>query len=187
MTYIQWLWREQWTQDGVVVSDPINHQVFTQWHVSIWKSLPGCLGIQITLESISSLIMCLHFWRFMSILFFFIQFSIQAMLLRMSTMKPKLFGIQIWWYQTFLSQFCWASQQGRELATSGSNRKKIQFCQSYSYVNRKVWYHQIWIPNNLGFIVSDLTYICRYIFFLSLCLFLSVCVHAGKGIQLEPT
>ena len=68
MTYIQWLWREQWTQDGVVVSDPINHQVFTQWHVSIWKSLPGCLGIQITLESISSLIMCLHFWRFMSIL-----------------------------------------------------------------------------------------------------------------------
>ena len=29
-------------------------------------------------------------------------------------------------------------------------------CQSYSYVNRKVWYHQISIPNNLGFIVSDL-------------------------------
>ena len=26
------------------------------------------------------------------------------------------------------------------------------------YVNRKVWYHQIWIPNNLGFIVSDLIY-----------------------------
>ena len=29
----------------------------------------------------------------------------------------------------------------------------FQFCQSYSYVNRKVWYHQIWIPNNLGFMV----------------------------------
>ena len=76
MTYIKWLWREQWTQDGVVVSDPINHQVFTQWHVSIWKSLPGCLGIQITLESISSLIMCLHFWRFMSILVSLIRFTI---------------------------------------------------------------------------------------------------------------
>ena len=25
------------------------------------------------------------------------------MYIRMSTMKPKLFGIQIWWYQTFLS------------------------------------------------------------------------------------
>ena len=25
-----------------------------------------------------------------------------SMYIRMSTMKPKLFGIQIWWYQTFL-------------------------------------------------------------------------------------
>ena len=24
---------------------------------------------------------------------------------------------------------------------------------------RKVWYHQIWIQNNLDFIVSDLTYV----------------------------
>ena len=30
---------------------------------------------------------------------------------------------------------------------------------SYSYIMRKVWYHQIWIQNYLGFIVSDLTYI----------------------------
>ena len=30
---------------------------------------------------------------------------------------------------------------------------------SFAYVSRKVWYHQIWIPNNLGFIVSDLMYI----------------------------
>ena len=111
------------------------------------------------------------------------QHNAAACSVRMSTMKPKLFGIQIWWYQTFLShknkigrieiflllpdfanflpcwlaQFCWDSQQGREVAKSGSNKKKFQFCQSYSYVNRKVWYHQIWIPNNLGFIVSDLT------------------------------
>ena len=28
--------------------------------------------------------------------------------------------------------------------------------QSYSYIMRKVWYHQIWIQNYLGFIVSDL-------------------------------
>ena len=44
--------------------------------------------------------------------------------------------------------------------------KKIQFCQSYSYANRKVWYHQIWIPSNLDFIVPDLN--CIYIFFLGI-------------------
>ena len=59
----------------------------------------------------------------------------------------------------WLAQFCWDSQHGRELAKSGSNKNKFQFYQSYSYVNKKLWYHQIWIPNNLGFIVSDLTYI----------------------------
>ena len=57
------------------------------------------------------------------------------------------------------AQFWWDSQQGRELAKSGSKKKEIQFCQSYSYVNRKVWYHQIWIPNNLGFMVLILTYL----------------------------
>ena len=62
----------------------------------------------------------------------------------------------------WLAQFCWDSQQGRELAKSGSNKKKIKFCQCYSYVNKKVWYDQIWIPNNLGFIVSDLLYIYAY-------------------------
>ena len=54
------------------------------------------------------------------------------------------------------SQQNWPSQQGRKLAKSGSNNFFFQFCQSYSYVNRKVWYHQIWIPSNLAFIVSDL-------------------------------
>ena len=53
----------------------------------------------------------------------------------------------------------WDSQQGRELATSGSNNFFFQFCQSYSYVNRKVWYHQIWIPNNLDFMVLILMYV----------------------------
>ena len=53
----------------------------------------------------------------------------------------------------WLSQQNWASPQGREWAKSGSNKIFFQFCQSYSYVNRKVWYHQIWIPNNLGFMV----------------------------------
>ena len=56
----------------------------------------------------------------------------------------------------WLSQQNWPSQQDRKLAKSGSNKNIFQFCQSYSYVNRKVWYHQIWIPNNLGIIVSDL-------------------------------
>ena len=55
--------------------------------------------------------------------------------------------------------FAETSQQGRKLAKSGSNKKNFQFCQSYSYVNRKVWYHQIWIPSNLYFIVSDLIYV----------------------------
>ena len=53
---------------------------------------------------------------------------------------------------------------GRKLAKSGSNNKKIQFFQSYSYVNRKVWYHQIWIPNNLGFMVLILSRIFFEIF-----------------------
>ena len=53
----------------------------------------------------------------------------------------------------------WDSQQGRDLATSGCNIKKIQLGQSYSYIMRKVWYHQIWIQNNLGFMVSDLFFI----------------------------
>ena len=58
-----------------------------------------------------------------------------------------------------LEKLNWDSQQGRHLATSGCNKKKFQSCQSYSYIMRKVWYHQIWIQNNLGFMVSDLIYI----------------------------
>ena len=54
---------------------------------------------------------------------------------------------------------CWASQQGRNLATSGGNKKKFRLGQSYSYIMRKVWYHQIWIQNNLGFIVLILMYV----------------------------
>ena len=51
-------------------------------------------------------------------------------------------------------------------------KKKIQFCQSYSYVNRKVWYHQIWIPSNLYFIVSDLMYMApRTVSYTKLCLY----------------
>ena len=37
----------------------------------------------------------------------------------------------------------WDSQQGRDIATSGHNKIKIQSGQSYSYIMRKVWYHQI--------------------------------------------
>jgi hypothetical protein len=48
------------------------------------------------------------------------------------------------------------SQQGRDLATSGCNKRKFQLGQTYSYIMRKVWYHQIWIKNYFGFIVSDL-------------------------------
>ena len=38
----------------------------------------------------------------------------------------------------------WDSQQGRDLAISGGNKKKFQLDQSYSYIVKKVWYHQIW-------------------------------------------
>ena len=53
----------------------------------------------------------------------------------------------------------WDSQQGRDIATSGRNKKincanLILIC-----IMRKVWYHQIWIQTYLGFIVSDLMYI----------------------------
>ena len=77
--------------------------------------------------------------------------------IKMSTMKPKLFGIQIWWYQTFLLTHL-SKPTGQKICKVRKQQKKIQFCQSYSYVNRNVWYHQIWIPNNLGFIVSDLLF-----------------------------
>ena len=63
----------------------------------------------------------------------------------------------------WLAQFCWDSQQGRELAKSGSNKRKFQFCQSYFYVNRKVWYNQILIPNNLGFMVLILMWVLAWI------------------------
>ena len=63
--------------------------------------------------------------------------------------KNKIGGIEIFFlllpdFANFLpswpAQFWWDSQQGRELAKSGSNKKKFQFCQSYSCVNRKVRY-----------------------------------------------
>jgi hypothetical protein len=42
-----------------------------------------------------------------------------------------------------LEKLNWDSQQGRDLATSGRNKKKIQSGQSYSYIMWKVWCHQI--------------------------------------------
>ena len=58
---------------------------------------------------------------------------------------------------SWLSQLNWDSQQGRDRTTSGRNNF-FWLGQSYSYIMRKVWYHQIWIQKYLGFIVSDLTY-----------------------------
>ena len=68
---------------------------------------------------------------------------------------------------------------GQKISKVRKQQKQIKLCQSYSYlfhkiilhiatyVNRKVWYHQIWIPNNLFFIVSDLIYIPKSTCFLS--------------------
>ena len=36
---------------------------------------------------------------------------------------------------------------------SGHNKQKFHLSQSYSYILSKVWYHQIWIQNTLGFMV----------------------------------
>ena len=38
-----------------------------------------------------------------------------------------------------LEKLNWDSQQGRDLATSGRNKKKFQLSQSCSYTMRKVW------------------------------------------------
>ena len=66
-----------------------------------------------------------------------------------------------------LSLLCWLSQYrkaklrqptGQRLSNVRVQRKKIQLGHSYSYINRKVWYHQICIQNNIGFMVSDLIF-----------------------------
>ena len=103
-------------------------------------------------------------------------------------MKPKLLWIQMWkywlssWYKNMIGLieilfccilmllcFCpvgclsleklsWDSQQGRDGATSGSNKLQFQSGQSFCYIMRKVWCHQIWTQTYLGFIVLILTY-----------------------------
>ena len=50
---------------------------------------------------------------------------------------------------------------GQRLSNVRVQQKKIQLGQSYSYVMRNVWYHQIWIQNNLGFMMSVLN--CTYL------------------------
>ena len=65
---------------------------------------------------------------------------------RVSTMKPKLA------VPAKLRQ-----PTGQRISNVRKQHFFFQFCQSYSYVNRKVWYHQIWIPNNLGFMVLILS------------------------------
>ena len=49
------------------------------------------------------------------------------------------------------------SQQGRDLATSGCNKKSMG--PIFFYTMRKVWYHQIWIQNYFSFIVLILMYV----------------------------
>ena len=62
------------------------------------------------------------------------------------------------WKILSLAFLNWDSQQGRDLAMSGCIKQKFQLGQSCSYIIRKVWYHQIWIQNNLGFMVLILMY-----------------------------
>ena len=48
--------------------------------------------------------------------------------------------------------------RGNNQVSRRFRKYSFQSDQSYSYIMRKVWYHQIWIQNYLGFIVSDLMY-----------------------------
>ena len=80
--------------------------------------------------------------------------------IRLAPLKKKLLrpdfakSLPCW-----LGQFCWDSQQGRDFAKSGHNKKLFWWGQSYFYIMRKVWYHQIWIQSYFGFIVLILMYI----------------------------
>ena len=47
---------------------------------------------------------------------------------------------------------------GQRLSNIRTQQKEFQSGQSYSYMMRKVWYHQIRIQNYFNFIVSDLLY-----------------------------
>ena len=52
-----------------------------------------------------------------------------------------------------LVQLNWESQQGRDIATSGRNNLFFNLANLFLYIMMKVWYHQIRIQNNLGFMV----------------------------------
>ena len=71
--------------------------------------------------------------------------------IRSDTMKPKYLALN----SNLMIPDCLCpvgclSLEQRQDAT------KNQLSQSYSYIMRKAWYHQIRIQNFLGFIVSDL-------------------------------
>ena len=55
---------------------------------------------------------------------------------------------------------CWLSQSRKAKLRQPTGQRQGQ---SYSYIMRKVWYHQIWIQNYLGFIVLILTFMQYFI------------------------
>ena len=67
----------------------------------------------------------------------------------------------------FLFDVSWRCGVSALLAVS-----PIQLGQSYSYIMRKVWYHQTWIQTYLGFIVLDLMYILLIVIPLFKCMYL---------------
>ena len=92
-------------------------------------------------------------------------FFLKLVLLDMRSQSRKsLSGILALKHDMYVRMSTWnpafeKSQQGRDFAKSGCNKKKFQWSQSYFYIMRKVWYHQIWIQNYFGFIMSDLMYV----------------------------
>ena len=93
---------------------------------------------------------------------------------------PHDIGIRLAWLKFFLlrpgvanSLPCWLSQFSfsklRQPTGQGQSnvrmQQKNQLGQSYSYIMRKVWYHQIWIQTYLDFIVFILMLILMQISF----------------------
>ena len=87
---------------------------------------------------------------------------------------PHNIRIRLVWLKFFLlrpdvalSLPCWLSQfsfsklrqsTGQRQSNVRTQQKKFQSGQSYSYIMRKDWYHQIWIQTCLGFIALILCY-----------------------------
>ena len=70
---------------------------------------------------------------------------------------------------------CWLSllKQRQQIGQRQTEKKS----KSFSYIMRKVWYHQIWIHNNFVFIVLILDSTCILIW----CIYSTLCMFRKSG------